>query len=96
MSEGEFNERDLAYTRDMMREFLEDETHGDDNRQVMEGWLDEWVPLSIQAAKGLEPIWSEPEVQAEETFEESFEQAKSRFEGILSDLGLRVPEEATR
>ena len=50
--------------------------------------------LSVAAAKGLEPIWSEPEKQPV-GFDESFERVKSRFEGILSDLGLRVPEGVT-
>jgi propane 2-monooxygenase small subunit len=91
VSEREFNERDLRYTRDMMQDFLEDEAHGDENRKVMEEWLSEWVPYSVAAAKGLEPIWSEPEIQPV-SFEDSFGRVKSRFEGILSDLGLRVPE----
>jgi propane 2-monooxygenase small subunit len=91
VSQTEFNERDLRYTRDMMTELLEDETHGEENKQLMEEWLAEWVPYSIQAAKGLEPIWTEPEVQPV-SFEDSFGQVKKRFEGILSDLGLRVPE----
>ncbi len=30
------------------------------------------------------------------SFEDSFEQVKSRFEGILSNLGLRVPEGVTQ
>ena len=94
VSEREFNDRDLRYTMDMMKDFLEDETHGEENKQIMQEWLAEWVPYSIQAAKGLEPIWSESEVQPV-SFEESFEQVKSRFEGILSELELRVPEEVT-
>jgi propane 2-monooxygenase small subunit len=57
----------------------------------MEGWLAEWVPYSVAAAKGLEPIWSEPEKRAE-SFDDSYERVKNRFEGILSELGLRVPE----
>ena len=60
----------------------------------MEGWLAEWMPYSIAAAKGLEPIWSEPEKQSE-NFDDSYARVKSRFEGILSDLGLRVPEGVT-
>ena len=92
--EWEFNERDLSYTVDMMQDFLEDETNGEANKEVMQGWLAEWVPYSVAAAKGLEPIWSEPEVQPV-TFEESFSRARSRFEGILSDFGLQVPEEVT-
>jgi hypothetical protein len=58
----------------------------------MQGWLAEWVPYSVAAARGLEPIWSEPEVQPV-SFEESFEKAVVRFEGILSDLGLHLAAE---
>jgi len=85
-------ERDLAATRDMFTLLAEDEEHGEENRQVMQEWLDKWVPYSVAAAQGLEPIWSEPEVQTV-SFEESFEKARSRFEGILSDLGLQLTEE---
>jgi propane 2-monooxygenase small subunit len=89
--ENEYD-RDLNATRDMFTLLAEDEEHGEENKQVMQEWLDKWVPLSIKAAQGLEPIWSEPEVQVV-SFEESFEQVKSRFEGILSELGLQLTEE---
>jgi propane monooxygenase small subunit len=85
-------ERDLNATRDMFVELAEDEAHGEENREVMQEWLSHWVPYSVAAAQGLEPIWSEPEVQVV-SFEESFEKARSRFEGILSDLGLQLTEE---
>ncbi len=85
-------DRDLAATRDMFTLLAEDEEHGEENRQVMQEWLEHWVPYSVAAAQGLEPIWSEPEVQVM-SFEESFEKARSRFEGILSDLGLQLTEE---
>jgi propane monooxygenase small subunit len=94
VGEREFNERDLAYTKDMMTDFLEDETNGEANKDAMQGWLAEWMPLSVAAAKGLEPIWSEPEVQPA-SFEDSFSRARTRFEDILSDFGLQVPEEVT-
>ena len=51
----EFKERDLAYTEDMMKDFLEDETNGDANREAMQGWLAEWMPYSVAAAKGSSP-----------------------------------------
>jgi propane monooxygenase small subunit len=85
-------ERDLNATRDMFTLLAEEEEHGEENKEVMQEWLSHWVPLSVKAAQGLEPIWSEPEVQVV-SFEESFEKAKSRFEGILSDLGLQLTEE---
>jgi propane 2-monooxygenase small subunit len=94
VSEREFNDRDLAYTRDMMLDMLEDEVHGEENRGLMQEWLERWVPYSLAAARGLEPIWSEPE-NAPVDFDQSFERARTRFEGILSELGLRVPEEVT-
>lgn len=92
VSEREFNDRDLAYTKDMMTDMLEDEVHGEDNRKLMQEWLERWVPYSLAAARGLEPIWSEPEVTPVQ-FEQSFERCRSRFEELISELGLRVPEE---
>ena len=92
VSEREFNDRDLRYTVAMMKDMLEDDEHGDANRGLMQEWLERWVPLSVAAARGLEPIWSEPELRPIE-FEESFRRAMERFEGILGDLGLRVPQE---
>ena len=89
--ESEYD-RDLNATRDMFTLLAEEETHGEENREVMQEWLSQWVPYSIAAARGLEPIWSEPEVQVV-SFEQSFENARNRFEGILSDLGLQLTEE---
>jgi len=94
VSEREFKDRDLRWTKDLFTLMAEDETHGEENKELMQEWLAKWVPLSIAAAKGLEPIWSEPDVKVAD-FEESFERVKSRFEGILSELQLKVPEEVT-
>lgn len=94
VSEREFNERDLKYTVDMMRDMLDDPEHGAANKKTMEGWLAEWVPYSIAAAKGMEPIWSEPEVSAI-AFDRSFERVQKRFEEIIADLGLQVPKGVT-
>jgi propane monooxygenase small subunit len=92
VSQREFADRDLGYTLEMMKDFLGDETHGEANKRVMQEWLTEWAPYSVQAARGLEPIWSEPEVQPV-SFEDSFGRVRSRFEGILSDLQLELPQE---
>jgi propane monooxygenase small subunit len=94
VSEREFNERDLRYTKEMFRVMGEDEVHGEENRQLMQEWLARWTPYSVAAAKGLAPIWSEPEVKPV-SFEDSYDRVKSRFEEILSDLQLQLPEEVT-
>lgn len=95
VSEREFNDRDLAYTRDMMVDMLEDEVYGEENRALMQEWLERWVPYSLAAARGLAPIWTEPEVCPVE-FEQSFERTRTRFESLISELGLRVPEGVTQ
>ena len=92
VSQREFADRDLRYTLEMMKDFLGDETHGEANKRTMQEWLAEWAPYSVQAARGLEPIWSEPEVQPV-SFEDSFGRVRSRFEGLLSDLQLELPQE---
>ena len=94
VSEREFNERDLRYTKEMFTVMGNDEVHGEENRQLMQEWLSRWLPYSVAAANGMAPIWSEPEHKPV-SFEESYNKVKSRFEGILSDLKLEVPEEVT-
>ena len=94
VSEREYNDRDLRYTKEMFKVMGADETHGDENRKLMQEWLAKWTPYSVAAAKGLEPLWSEPEVKPV-SFEKSYERVQSRFEGILSELELEVPQEVT-
>lgn len=95
VSEREFNERDLRYTKEMMRVMINDEVHGDHNRRLMQEWLERWMPYSVAAAKGLEPLWSEPEHKPV-SFEDSYGRVRSRFEEILTELELRVPEGVTQ
>lgn len=92
VSEREFNERDLRYTKEMFTVMGNDEVHGEENRQLMQEWLSRSLPYSIAAARGMAPIWSEPEHKPV-SFEESYGKVKSRFEGILADLNLEVPKE---
>ncbi|QIN85162.1 toluene hydroxylase [Rubrobacter tropicus] len=96
VSEREFNDRDLRYSKEMYRVMGADEVHGEANRELMQEWLAKWTPYSVAAAKGLEPLWSEPETKpAAASFETAYERVQTRFEGILSDLELRMPQEVT-
>jgi propane monooxygenase small subunit len=58
----------------------------------MEGWLDEWVPRSAIAARELQPIWSQVSEKVI-TFDESFDRARTRFTGLLGELGLNYAKE---
>ncbi len=43
----------------------------------------------------MQPMWSQPDNKPPR-FEDSLDRAKSRFAGIVSDLGLNTPEELTK
>ncbi|MDQ2726518.1 MAG: aromatic/alkene monooxygenase hydroxylase subunit beta [Actinomycetota bacterium] len=93
MSAGEADyARDLRYSRDMFALLSNDEKHGQANRETMEAWLAKWVPLSIEAARHLQPLWSQPN-QRLIRFEDSLEAAKGQFTTQIGELGLATPKE---
>lgn len=87
--------RDLRYTRALFRMLATDAAHGERNRDVLQGWLETWVPLSIHAAQELQPIWSQPQERAV-TFADSFEAAVVGLRTLLSDLNLPEPKGLTQ
>jgi propane monooxygenase small subunit len=50
------------------------------------------VPLSLRAARELQPIWSQPQERTI-TFAESLEAAKDDFRTMLDELDLPEPKE---
>ena len=93
--EYDFAERDLRYTRAMFELLANDREFAAENNRIMEGWLNEWVPAAIGAARALQPLWSQPDLKPPR-FEDSLDRAKSRFAGIVTDLGLETPKELDR
>jgi propane 2-monooxygenase small subunit len=90
--EYDYAERDLRYTRPMFELLTSDREFADHNKQIMQQWLSAWVPRALAAARTLQPIWSQPEAKPPR-FEDGLDRQKSRFSGILSDLGLETPKE---
>jgi propane monooxygenase small subunit len=86
------DERDLRYTLSLFEMLAGDAKFGHQNRTLMNAWLEKYTPLSVDAARALQPIWSQPMVKPVK-FEDSFTLSKQRFVAILSDLGLTVPKE---
>lgn len=84
--------RDQSAARRLFSLLAEDPEHGADNRAVMEGWLERWVPLSIAAARGLQPIWSQVSEKVI-TFDDSLNRARTRLTGLLEELGLNYAKE---
>jgi propane monooxygenase small subunit len=93
---GEYDyDRDLSYSRNLLRLLSRDEEHGEANKATFAGWMSAWVPQCLAAARALQPIWSQP-ADKSITFETSLDAAKQKFRSVLEDLELDVPQELDR
>ena len=84
--------REQRGARALFRMLADDEQHGEANRNLMQEWLAEWVPVSLEAAQKLQPIWSQV-AEKVVTFDESLSRSKARMTGLLEDLKLETPKE---
>ena len=88
MGAGEFDTaRDQRAARSLFRMLTEDEAHADANKETMQGWLAIYVPQAVDAARTLQPIWSQPSEKLVR-FEDSFDRSRGRFESLLSSIGI--------
>ncbi|MGW0949700.1 aromatic/alkene monooxygenase hydroxylase subunit beta [Streptomyces sp. NPDC002623] len=87
-------DRDLRYTRALFSLLLGDQAHGAGNRTTVQEWLERWVPVSLGAARRLQPLWSQPG-EKPVRFEDSLDRAKERFGRLVEDLGLHAPADRT-
>jgi propane monooxygenase small subunit len=83
-------ERHLRASLELFGMLADDPVFGARNRQVMEGWLQRYVPMSLEALRQLQPIWSQPRIK-ETTFADAYEGGRVRFNSIVSSLHLSVP-----
>jgi propane monooxygenase small subunit len=91
-AEYDYAVRDLRWTIACFAPLTQDREFADHNKLLMNGWLQKWVPQCLEAVRILQPIWSQVDAKPPR-FEDSLDIAKSRFAGIVSDLGLDVPKE---
>jgi len=90
--EYDYAQRDLRWTNACFAPLTQDREFAEHNKQLMHSWLAKWVPLCLEAARVLQPVWSQADHKPPR-FEDSLDQAKSRFAGIVTDLGLDTPKE---
>ncbi|MGQ0481147.1 MAG: toluene hydroxylase [Pseudonocardia sp.] len=90
--EHDYAQRDLRMTIAMFEPRVSDREFAEHNKEIMQGWLAKWVPQCLAAARALQPLWSQPDFKPPR-FEDGLDRAKSRFAGILSELGLDAPKE---
>jgi propane monooxygenase small subunit len=90
--EHDYAQRDLRMTIAMFEPRVSDREFAEHNKEIMNGWLSNWVPQCLEAARTLQPLWSQPDFKPPR-FEDALDRAKHRFTGILSELGLDTPKE---
>jgi propane monooxygenase small subunit len=84
--------RDQRGARALFSMLVNDKQHGGANRRTLQGWLDTWTPVSVNAALQLQPIWSQISDKVV-TFEQSRSHAIRRFTAFVEEFGLTQPKE---
>jgi propane monooxygenase small subunit len=84
--------RDERSARQLFELLLNDPEYADENRAQLQQWLATWVPKSIQAARQLQPVWSQLSEKVV-TFEDSLQRAQARFGDLLDGIGLEPQKE---
>ena len=86
--------REQRGARALFRMLTDDAEHGASNKEVMQAWLGTYVPQAVEAARNLQPIWSQ---LSEKTvrFEDSYERSSERFGELLTHIGLETPKGVT-
>src|ERR1700754_2412032 len=84
--------REQRGARALYRMLADDETHGSDNKKIMQGWLDAWSADAMSAARQLQPIWSQVSEKVVR-FEDSLEGSRGRLESLVAEIGLEIPKE---
>jgi len=82
--------RNLANTLTLMKLLSGDPEHGAHNKELMGGWLEKYVPLCVDAANQLAPIWAIQD-NGNLKFEDVFGEAKARFKDILAECEVALP-----
>jgi propane monooxygenase small subunit len=91
VAESDFD-RDLSYTTILLGDLVADKEYGQDNVGVLSGWLEDWIPRSLQAARALEPIFGLAE-HGGIPFADALAHARARTQLILDDLKIPRPKE---
>ena len=84
--------REQKGARALFQMLTDDEAHGAENKQTMEDWLATYTPLAVDAARNLQPIWSQLSEKVIR-FEDSWDRSRERFDGLASEIGIETPKE---
>ena len=70
--EYDYAQRDLRYTRAMFQLLTADREFADYNKEILQRWLSTWTERSINAARKLQPLWSQSDARPRR-FEDSMD-----------------------
>src|SRR6201994_4238388 len=62
-AEYDFAERDLRYTTAMFSLLTTDREFADPNKRTINEWLGKYVPIAIDAARKMQPLWSQTDAK---------------------------------
>jgi propane 2-monooxygenase small subunit len=75
-----------TWTAELVTFLLDDANHAAANREVLTGWLADWLPLADEAALALEPVFDE--LPAGIAFDEARANARIDFDALCEQCGL--------
>jgi propane 2-monooxygenase small subunit len=74
------------WTIDLVRFVLEESEHGETNREVLAGWLADWLPLADEAAQGMRALFDE--LPAGIAFDEARTNVRIDIDEMMEACGL--------
>ena len=77
------------WTAELVRFVLADEEHGEANRAVLDGWLEDWLPLARAAARGARA--GVRRAAGRHLFGDARANVESDVDELLVDCGLAEP-----
>ena len=81
-----------AWTVELMRFVLDDEQHGAANRAQVGAWLDDWLPLALEASDALAPIAERLPLGID--VEQAARRVRDELGALLADAGMPEAAEA--
>lgn len=85
-------QRNRANTVALFLMLANDAEHGQANKEIMSGWLSKHLPLCVDAAKGLQPLWAETGTLSGDDFDVAYKQATDRVYNMLVELEISMPD----
>jgi len=79
--------REQRGARVLFRMLTDDAEHGAANKETLAGWLSHWNEAAENAARNLQPIWSQISEKVVR-FEDSLDRSRQRQQSLLDDIGL--------